>query len=89
MVASARPYNAADRRSLTAAARADIGPQPPGAKLDGFRWAASWGSYLAAIRTSRRFGARAAIRQVMTDSRPRNAMSERVGSEGSFWFQST
>ena len=59
-------------------------PDAPGAKLDGFPWARSWGSYLAALRDeSDELGARSAIRKVQ-DSRPRNAMSERVPAEGGF-----
>lgn len=60
---------------------------PPGAKLDTYPWARSWGSYLNAIRDRQDgTGARSVIRKVM-DSRPLftdAAMGERVPSEGGF-----
>jgi HK97 family phage major capsid protein len=59
-------------------------PEPAGAALDGFKWARSWGAYLTAIKDkSDPQGARAAI-QRLRDSRPRNAMSERIPAEGGF-----
>jgi HK97 family phage major capsid protein len=57
----------------------------PGAKLDGYPWAASWGSFLAAVRDkSDPRGARSVIRQVMESSRPVDALGERVPGEGGF-----
>jgi HK97 family phage major capsid protein len=59
----------------------------PGAKLDGYPWAASWGKFLAAISDEGdRLGARAVIARAMQDSRPRAAagMSERIPAEGGF-----
>jgi HK97 family phage major capsid protein len=56
----------------------------PGARLDVFPWARSWGSYLSAIgQRDDATGAQAQIRRVMED-RPRDAMSERVPAEGGF-----
>jgi HK97 family phage major capsid protein len=68
----------------TLAAVPDDVPEPIGAKLDGFAWARSWGAFLNAVRDkSDSQGARLAIRRVQ-DSRPRNALSERVPAEGGF-----
>ena len=76
--------NRAEGRPVLAAAPS-ARPVPLGAKLDGFRWAASWGSYIAAIKDkSDPQGARAAIRKVMEANRPRNALGERVPAEGGF-----
>jgi HK97 family phage major capsid protein len=57
---------------------------PPGTALDSYPWAKSWGTFLNAIRDKDdRQGARKAITAAMA-SRPRNAMGERVPSEGGF-----
>jgi HK97 family phage major capsid protein len=60
------------------------GPRPLAALLDGYEWARSWGSFLAAVRDGKDSqGARAAIGQVQA-ARPWNAMGERVPSSGGF-----
>jgi HK97 family phage major capsid protein len=58
----------------------------PGAQLDSFPWARSWGSFLAAISDEGdELGAQAACARVMDElTRPRGAMSERVPAEGGF-----
>jgi HK97 family phage major capsid protein len=57
----------------------------PGAKLDGYAWASSWGAFLTAISDRRdEAGAQALIRGVMQDARPRNTLGERVPAEGGF-----
>jgi len=78
------PLNKADRRAMLAAVQSP-GPAPLAAKLDKLPWAASWGSYIAAIKDkSDPQGARAMIRRLMEDNRPRNALGERVPAEGGF-----
>ena len=85
MVASAaRPGRG--QRQAPAAAGDDVGDvvEAPGARLDGFPWARSWGSFLNAIgQRDDATGAQAQIRRVMED-RPRDAMSERVPAGGGF-----
>lgn len=67
------------------------GEQPPeepaAAKLDGYPWARSLGAFLAAIGgEGDPAGAKAVIRAVMHENRPRAAagMSERIPAEGGF-----
>lgn len=58
---------------------ATAGQGRPGAALDHFPWARSWGAFLAAVRDEKDpLGARGAITKV------RNAMGERVPSAGGF-----
>ncbi|HEY1914250.1 MAG TPA: phage major capsid protein [Streptosporangiaceae bacterium] len=68
---------------MLSAVERTMGPQHgadlPAAKLDGFKWAASWGAFLAALRDKDDHqGVKLEIAKV------RNAMSERVPSEGGF-----
>lgn len=63
----------------------DSQAEPLGAKLDRYPWAATWGSFVAAIKDkSDPQGARSVVRRVMEDNRPRNALGERVPAEGGF-----
>lgn len=78
----ASALRAPDRpRAVTTAGR-DV---PAGAALDSQPWAASWGSFLAAVRDrDDKLGARAMSRRVMDATRVRNStgLSERIPSEG-------
>ncbi len=57
----------------------------PGAKLDGYEWARSWSSFLKVIGDEDdAAGARPVIRRVMEETRPRDALGERVPAAGGF-----
>jgi HK97 family phage major capsid protein len=80
MMASARRPA---RRQAPVPAPAGDGGEALGAKLDGYPWARSWGSFLNAIGgRDDATGAQAVIRRVMEEGRPRDAFSERVPADG-------
>lgn len=83
-------YRAALRDHEAAEARRTAPEGAPlAAALNSQPWARSWGAFLSAIRDpDDSQGARAVISKVMA-SRPRNAMSERVPSEGGFLVPET
>lgn len=75
---------ASDRKPVTTT---PVGfADPLGAKLDRFPWATSWGAFLNAIRDPRdEEGAQAVIGKVLASRpQPRNALTERVPSEGGY-----
>jgi HK97 family phage major capsid protein len=85
--AIAREEIRAARADAAAAAAAASGEGAPAAKLDYHSWARSWGAFLNAISDEDdRLGARREISRIMDSEeyRPRNALGERVGSEGGY-----